>query len=276
MGISSVVEFAQEPIFSGFKNHLIRQRLSDKTVKDYMNYHARLIVKFQDEPFNQDTVNAFLDKWNCIPSRAYLKQLLSFLKNKDLEIPKLTGRKPRKLPHIISDDEKEKIAEYMYKWELRFGIMFELTLECGLRMNELLNITAFDYDWETWVADKDRPCRLKIKGKGGKERKVVISGNLMKAIHEYIKTVEQEEGMNFFKLKKSRWNTIWRKSCMESIGKTYKLHEIRHTTATDWYKGGKDLINIKNRLGHASVSSTQLYINPDAEDEVKAWEEEIA
>jgi len=276
MGISSVVDFAQETVFTEFKNHLIRQQLSDKTIKDYLHYHSKFIVTFQSKPFNQATVNAFLDRWNCIPSRAYLKQVLSFTKNKEIEIPKLTGRKPRKIPHIISEDEKEKIATYMFNWDLRFGIMFELTLQCGLRMGELLGITAFDFDWETWIADKDKPCRLKIRGKGGKERWVVFNSNLMKAIHQYINTVTLDEEQNFFMLKKSRWNTVWRKSCMEAIGKTYKLHEIRHTTATDWYKDGKDIINIKNRLGHASVSSTQLYINPDAEDEIKAWEKEIA
>lgn len=275
IGIRCCLDFAQETVIEGFRNHLERQKLSERTVKEYMYYLKRMAKDYRDLEFNQDTVNLFLTRSNSSPARAYMRQLLLFLKNKEIEIIKLRGRKPRKKPNMMSDDEKEKIASHLYGWQLKYGLMFELTDECALRRGEVVGIQLEDFDWENWKYEQTRPCRLKIRGKGNKERYVVVSPNLMLGLLEYLKRVKQEENKPFFKLSYARWDAVFRKACLKALGKAYKLHEIRHSTASRWYNEGKDITQIKNRLGHASISTTQLYINPDEEQEIMAWEKEL-
>ena len=61
---------------------------------------------------------------------------------------------------------------------------------------------------------------------------------------------------------------------MAVLGKYYRYHELRHSRSLEWYNEGKDIYRIKNRLGHASISTTQLYINPAEEDEINRWSSE--
>jgi len=263
--------------FDKFKAYLERQNLSERSVYLYLNYHKRMleVLRETEQSISQEVVDAYLDSWNFIPSRAYLKQLLSFLKNKEIEIPKLTGRKPRKKPRIMSLEEREKVSSYLYKWNLKYGLIFDLTDECGLRRGESVGFHIEDFDWESWKLDPTRSCRLMVVGKGNKEREVIVSPKIMQGILFYLKEVKQSPDQPFFKMGYSRWDLIFRKACQESLGKTYKLHEIRHTRATEWYREGKDIMQIKNRLGHASVGTTQLYINPSEEDELNKWEQEV-
>lgn len=278
IGIMSVDFFTRESVYEGFKNFLEAQQLSERTVKVYLSYHNYMIL-FLDEagvPLNQEVVNVFVNKYNCFPGRAYVRQLLRYLKNKEIDIPKITGRRARKKPHIISDREIEEVATFLYKWKLKYGLMFDLTLACALRRHEIIGIRLDDFDWESWKTDKTRPCRLKIRGKGNKERWVIVPSILMKGIIVYLNQVPQEDEKPLFQIKKSGWHEVWHHACLRALGKSYKLHEIRHTRATKWYQEGKDIMQIKNRLGHASVSTTELYINPDEEETLAQWESEVS
>jgi len=259
-----------------FRENLEMKKLSPTSIYLYLNYHQKMtaLVNQSAHPFDQQLVDSFLGWKNNTVARSYLKHYFQFTKNKDLEITKITGRKPRKKPNIISKNEIAELLEFLYKWEQRWGLMFALTLECALRKNELLEIDSDDFAWEGWLEDRTKPCRLKIKGKGNKERFVVVPAYLMEKLLEYFKKHPQGDNPTFFKIKKSRWDAVFRHACLRCFGKPYKLHEIRHTRATQWYDEGKDITQIKNRLGHASISTTQLYINPDEEQEISRWEEE--
>lgn len=268
----------QQSAFFEFENHLKRQQLSPRTIKEYLYYHEKMCEILTEFSLSQDIINVFLDLHNCTPARAYLKQLLSFHRNKEIEIPKIKGARARKKPNIMNDEEIVKVRSYLYDWNLKFGLMFEITEICGLRRSEIIGIRLTDFDWDNWKYQRDKPCKLKLPEtitKRGRERNVPIPAIVMEGIVEYLKTEPQEEDQPLFKMNFSRWSRIFRRACLETLGKTYKLHEIRHTRTLKWYKEGKDLMQIKDRLGHSSIATTQLYINPSEEESFAIWEKEL-
>jgi len=79
------------------------------------------------------------------------------------------------------------------------------------------------------------------------------------------------------------WDRIFRKACMDcklyyevegrKVSK-FTLHDLRRSVATEWFNKGKDIFTISKRLGHASISTTQRYINPDEERILNEWKNE--
>jgi len=128
----------------------------------------------------------------------------------------------------------------------------------GIRASELCNIKLSDIDFETQI--------LSIKGKGNKERLSVINNpHVISALTNYLSTRPITSSLFFFK------NRIGKQISSQSVrffikalGKTVlnKLvtpHMVRHTFATLLLEEGVDITYIKSFLGHASISTTQIY-----------------
>ncbi len=79
---------------------------------------------------------------------------------------------------------------------------------------------------------------------------------------------------NLFNFKRNSWQNVFFDAVKETMDHHYTLHDLRRSRATKWLREGVDLSRVKNRLGHSSVSTTQLYINLDEEKEFDAWAKE--
>lgn len=259
-----------------YKTWLETAQLSHRTVSEYLSYYKFLAKILTDFEINNDVIEAFISAKNNNVARAFIKNYLEYIDRQDLRVPKIKGRQSRKIPKIISEDEMTRLRQYIYlnKGE-KYGLMFDLTYFGALRKSEIIGVQIGDFEWEQWREDRSKPCKLKIRkesAKGKKERYVIIPSDVMEMLVAFVKSKPEGETKLF--VGKSAWDRVFRESCMECLGKTFKLHEIRHTRATRWYGEGRDIIQIKNRLGHANISTTQLYINPDTEKEIEAWEKE--
>ncbi len=179
-------------------------------------------------------------------------------------------RRARNLPRVLKAREAAALLDAIpasEPLELRDRAMFELAYACGLRAEEVVSLTLGDVDQDAE--------QLRVEGKGRKTRLVPAGELALSAVGEYLrrgrpKLAEPASGEQALFLSKSgrRLGTSdvrrrlrgWvRHSAVESTAGAISPHALRHSYATHLLDGGADLRSIQELLGHASVSSTQIY-----------------
>ena len=198
--------------------------------------------------------------------RTYLK----FLESKGEKVDDLRQLKPPKvkvnLPKVVSLTEYRKlhqacVVENKYK-AARNQLTLLLLFGLGVRVTELvgLNLTDFN-ETDAW---------LKVLGKGGKERIIPLTDNLLNELNAYLQTARPElageneksilvndRGKRPSRVDVWRWLSAW--SASAGFEDTINPHRFRHGCATALLEGGADLRSIQMLLGHSSLQTTQIY-----------------
>ena len=257
-----------------FIAYLKSKGISKPSIKRALEYY-RLFEKELSNGLSQEVINQFLMDHNNPNGRAFLKNLLEMYGlDRDYKIPKLTGRKKRSKKKELTKSKAKVLSTWLwYNRNRRYYYCFMLSYYCGLRRAEVLSINIHDFDIERWLEDKTKACRLKIIGKGNKERIVVVPSKLMHLIIKYIKANPQLTEL-LFPFNYKLWHQAFKDAVKETMDYNFTLHDLRRARATLWMKEGVSMFRIKERLGHADISSTMLYINPDEEKELELWENE--
>jgi integrase/recombinase XerD len=177
-----------------------------------------------------------------------------------LESPKLW----KKLPYFLTFDEMEKIlAAPNVKKTLgaRDRAILEVLYAAGLRVSELVNLKPTDINFGSGF--------LKCCGKGGKERLVPVGAKAREALTRYLEKIrpKQKPTSDYVFIGKggdglSRqfvWQLIKKYSRLAGIQKNITPHTFRHSFATHLLEGGADLRVVQELLGHADISTTQIY-----------------
>jgi integrase/recombinase XerC/integrase/recombinase XerD len=181
-----------------------------------------------------------------------------------------TPRQARNLPRVLKAREAAALLDAIPArgpLQLRDRAMFELAYACGLRAQELVSLGLGDVDHDAE--------QVRVEGKGRKTRVVPAGEVALKAVGEYLERgrpqlAEPAYGEPALFLSKSgrRLGTSdvrrrlrgWaRHSGVEATAGAISPHALRHSYATHLLDGGADLRSIQELLGHASVSSTQIY-----------------
>jgi integrase/recombinase XerC len=252
-----------------FYNYLNVKQLGERTIYKYL----RCFHNFQRYDLTQDGINKFLRKYKAPYNRAFLRTLLEAENRADLIIPKITGRKKDQIKTILDPDEAQKLCDGLYNTDMAYGIVFDLSYSCGLRLAEVMGIKARDIDWVLWRDRRHKPSRLKILGKGNRERWVIVSAGLMQILAEYCKDLQLDDKL--FNFSERTWHRKLGEAGKIILNKKVSPHDLRRTRGTQWYREGKDIIQIKNRLGHSFITTTQLYIVPESQKQLEKWEEEL-
>lgn len=265
----------QETEAERFEKELIRRGLSDKTIKEYM-IRFRLIPK--DVALTDQVLYDFLDQYSGSIARAFVKIYAEVYGLEHFRLPRRTGRKKQRLINIMSEEEYDKLRNALYKRNVKWGLMLDLSYWCGLRREEVCNIQISWFVLDEWAEGKS--CRLKIIGKGNKERLVIVPAWLMptlldfmhhRASHDAISEQDHLFGVGVY-----WWWEVFSKECLKVLGKQYKPHELRHTRTVLWRRQGIPIDQVSKRLGHTSIATTQRYWNLDPEEVAKSWEEEVS
>lgn len=283
-----------------FNTHLINEiNASDKTIDNY-KYTFKLLFKFINEncsfkiqnfdfdKFNKDFVLNFLS-WlenkrnNTVSSRNLrlisIKSFVSFvllyeIDNQELiNILKIPRKKEvDKKPSILTEEEIKLLLEQpnikLKKGRRKLAIL-TLLYDAGLRIDELLSLKVCDLNFNninTIVVQH---------GKGDKRREIPISDDTAKILSIYIKDYNLMNNDYLF----SNYNK--EKLCSNAIRKIIKEnielakeadpnfsekanpHKFRHSKATHLINKGVSVVEVKEFLGHANLSSTQIYITTD-------------
>ena len=181
--------------------------------------------------------------------------------------PKRAG----KLPKVLAPDQMAKLLDRISAHtplEVRDRAMFELAYSCGLRCEEItsLDTDSLDFDSE----------QLRVRGKGGKERLLPVGEPAQRALQRYLETARatllvanpdepalllSRRGRRLSSSDVRRRLRLWVREA--AIGAGLSPHSLRHSFATHLLEGGADLRSIQELLGHASISTTQIYTRID-------------
>ncbi len=183
-------------------------------------------------------------------------------------------KKSRRLPKVLSIDDVNKLLDGDYPETpqgLRDKAILELMYASGLRVSEASGLAMGDLD-----ADEGF---VRVFGKGSKERLVPVGGTAIRAAADYLnrgrpKLVGKIRDDRLFLSSRGRGlsrQTVWRiiKERGAAAGfPEMTPHILRHSFATHLLKGGADLRAVQEMLGHASISTTQVYTHV-AKDHLK-------
>ena len=182
-----------------------------------------------------------------------------------------TPKLAKNLPSVLTVEEVDSVLskpDTKDKLGLRDKAVLELLYACGTRVSELINIKISDLFFDDDV--------IRVFGKGSKERIIPIGSSAVKWINKYLKEsrvllMKKAKSENYLFLnnrgtKLSRmgvWKIVDRYVKEAGIEKEVHPHTFRHSFATHLLEGGADLRAVQEMLGHADISTTQIYTHID-------------
>jgi integrase/recombinase XerC len=235
---------------------------AELTFTDLLEVRASLIRSWVVHLFDQGVAKKSINR-----KLSSLRTFFKWLKKESLIVSnplvKVTGPKNEKrLPQFAkeSDLKLEKLEPiFSSTFEgLRDRLMFEIFYQTGIRLSEWIGLKDGDVQSNT----------IKVLGKRNKERLIPISFDLSKLINEYkiARSLEGIDTVNLLVLKNG--NKLYPKfvyrrindylSSATNLDKT-SPHVLRHTFATHMLNNGAGLETLKELLGHANLSATQIY-----------------
>lgn len=200
----------------------------------------------------------------------YLTKIVMLIKDDptvNLELPK----QKKSLPKYLTLEQSKDLLDSTYddnNFFLRDYCIITLFLNCGMRLSELVGLNLSDINF--------KENKMKLLGKGNKERYIYFNSACHDSLIEYIKS--RENSVNdpdavFLSRKNKR---ISRRRVEQIVdyhlkkiglsGQGYSVHKLRHTAATLMYQHGNvDTLTLKEILGHKSISTTEIYTHLSSE-----------
>jgi integrase/recombinase XerD len=237
------------------------KKIENITREDILNY----IDELQNSKYSSSSIARKLSSIRmlfrfCIGEGWFLESPMS-----NVESPRLR----RKLPTVLSPTEVERLIESARGtsiFEMRDRAILEFMYGCGLRTSELLDL----YKEDLFLAEDF----IRVRGKGSKERVVPLGGKAKSALMEYLtegrfkldKNVSSVLFLSRNGNKLSRmglWKRFQRYVAKSGIKKRITPHTLRHSFATHLLEGGASLRTVQILLGHADISTTEIYTHID-------------
>ncbi|TDI79541.1 MAG: tyrosine recombinase XerC [Betaproteobacteria bacterium] len=273
--------------------HLANERrLSPLTCKSYSHDIATLLKLATETPFNQLQIHhvrrfvarlhstglsgrslaRILSAWRGFYN--YLMRDHGYTHNPcaGLHAPK----SPKTLPHVLSPDEAAKLLEFPVNdlMALRDKAMFELFYSSGLRLAELIILKPEDLSFSD--------STVRILGKGSKTRIVPVGSQAIRVLREWIKLRETllKPGETALFLSRNGKGISSRsvsqrlkiRAIQQGISINVHPHVLRHSFASHLLQSSADLRAVQEMLGHASISTTQIYTHLDFQYLAKVYD----
>lgn len=171
-------------------------------------------------------------------------------------------------PHYLSPEEIRKIIESIDLSTTagsRDRAIIELLYGCGLRISELLTLQLKDIEFEAGF--------VRITGKGNRQRLVPMGQFAAESVKRWLGCkASNHDAKALFTSKLGKpfsrpglWKIIKKRVQQAGITKPVTPHTFRHSFATHLLEGGADLRVVQEMLGHADISTTQIYTTIDRE-----------
>jgi integrase/recombinase XerD len=273
-----------------FINHLrIERGLADNTIQSYSRDLIRFLGYLDTKgvsPVNAtrkditgyiESLEGALSLRSITRGISALKMFFRFLINsgKITESPARlleSIKLPRRLPGVLSGAEVDLLLEQPVSSDnmgLRDKAMLELLYATGLRVSELTGLKLANINLEAGY--------VRTIGKGSKERMVPMGDKAKQALKAYIYDARaallggRNSNTLFISSRKKQmsrqgfWKIIVKYGIMAGITKRITPHSLRHSFASHLLEGGADLRSVQVMLGHADISTTQIYTHVSRE-----------
>jgi site-specific recombinase XerD len=288
-------ENSRDPLAEDFLRYLsVERNASPRTIKAY----REALAAFREDnqtPWKKCTTDTFRDYLFALmkrkQARSYVRLQFSALRTfftfltarkklradplRELQLPKLEKRLPLvltrpQIEELLAAPLKKKKNRAAPTWmPLRDVAILELFYSSGLRLAELAALDVADADLYTES--------VRVLGKGRKERVCPVGLPALDAISRYRAAARVHAGALFINKGRTRmsvrsiWLTLKRYVAQTSIPISISPHKLRHSFATHMLDRGADLRSVQALLGHASLSTTQIYTHVTVERLKKAY-----
>ncbi|WP_173916239.1 site-specific tyrosine recombinase XerD [Halobacillus sp. Marseille-Q1614] len=185
--------------------------------------------------------------------------------NQDPSLHIETPKKDRKLPKVLSSDDVEKLLSLQANdpLSIRNKAMLEMLYATGLRVTELISLKVSDLHLTMGF--------VRCMGKGSKERIIPLGEMAKEALENYLegprgKLVNKKRTEELFVnhhgspiSRQGFWKVLKAVALEAGVTKEITPHTLRHSFATHLLENGADLRAVQEMLGHADISTTQIY-----------------
>ncbi|MDC8829612.1 tyrosine recombinase XerC [Alteromonas gilva] len=275
-----------------FSDHLRYERgLSDHTIKNYQRQLTQIALNLELNRWDELTQSS-VKRAMAIARKQHMKarsialrlsalrtfcqylitnNVLSSDPVEGVQAPKADKPLPKQMSveamsALLDETDDEEIV-------IRDQAMFELMYGCGLRLNELTSLDVFNIT-------NDR--QIRVTGKGNKQRMLPIGRKAHAALQRWL-TVRSNWGATtepalFISKRKRRIsnrqvaNRLDAMALRQSLGQRVNPHKLRHSFATHVLESSSDLRAVQELLGHANLSTTQVYTHLDFQHLAKVYD----
>jgi len=260
-GLSSNTGKSYKQDLRKFASYLASRNISK--VKNVTKQHVSKYIYFlKDKGLSSSSISR-----NLVAIKVFFRFLVSERIIKEdpsgsIESPRLL----RKLPEVLAAAEVAKLLDGPDKRDLlgaRDKAALELMYATGMRVSEMVNLATSSINLEVGF--------IRCSGKGGKERIIPVGNKARLAVSRYLAKsrpklckVSGEKHLFLSRLGKkisrqSFWKMLKKYARGAGIVKSIAPHTLRHSFATHLLERGADLRSVQEMLGHADISTTQLY-----------------
>lgn len=273
-------------LITKYKHPLTLKNYSANTINAYLNGLTSFLKYVQDQELKEVTENDlnsyfYFCKNELGYSYSMMKQLLASVKFLYQEVLKrsiqfdfnIKMKKPTTIPEVLSIEEVQRFLNTFIN--LKHKAIFTLCYSAGLRLGEIINLKISDID----------SSRMQIRisqAKGKKDRYSMLAINVLELLRIYVKQFQPKvylfEGQNGGKYSGTSIQKLMRKHRkLANIKKRATPHTLRHSFATHLLDNGTDIRFIQELLGHAHISTTQIYthVSTQSMKEVKSPVEQL-
>ncbi|MCG0634864.1 Tyrosine recombinase XerC [Lactiplantibacillus plantarum] len=287
----------QIKLYNAFVTELEHRDLNGKTIRAYAN-DIRQYMKMYNfkDSLSSRSFQAYIGemvasdlKSSTVQRRIIsLKIFADFLVNQQqitaFNFKTVKLHRSRRLPRVLShfeivrllqclyDEQKVVTTPFAIREAVRNTAIIELLVCTGLRIGELSLMNMDDINQHSWT--------FIVQGKGSKERILYVSSlETRQAIQQYLRIRTQFSPqdnalfVNKFGTRLSIWsieNVFYKYRNHSHISSQATAHYLRHSFATELLNNGADLRVVQELLGHASITTTQIYTEIATVDKVKA------
>ena len=250
----------------GIDLKLFLEYLRENEIPSFKQVNKDVIVNYMQSEKNNNKANS-----SILRSVSSLRKFFQYLAQEKIieKDPMLlidTPKKKQHLPQVLTKEEVEKLLHSPNTGQvlgLRDRAMLELMYATGLRISEIINLKLEDLHLTMGT--------LQTLGKGHKERIVPVGDEAIKWVNRYLeearpKLLKQKRSnylfLNFHGNNLTRqgvWKNLKAEVRKAGIQKNITPHTLRHSFATHILENGADLRIVQELLGHADISTTQIY-----------------
>jgi integrase/recombinase XerC len=254
---------------------------------DVKNHHMRRwIASMHSGGRSGRGIALILSGWRGFYAWLGRQSLVASNPVQDVRAPKA----PKPLPKALAVDDAVQFAEFVSDdapWlEARDAAMVELLYGSGLRVGELVGLDAVASTQARGWVDM-QAAQAHVLGKGSKRRSVPVGGPALQALTRWLEfrttvtaTGKSEAdsaalflGRNGTRLSaQSVWQRLKRRSQLAGLNTPVHPHMLRHSFASHVLQSSSDLRGVQELLGHANISTTQVYTRLDFQHLAKAYD----
>ncbi|MGB0898633.1 MAG: tyrosine-type recombinase/integrase [Psychrobium sp.] len=241
-------------------------KVDNELLEGYQEYLNEYRKVRNGESLSKGTKRYRLTAVKTFIRKLHLKGVIPVNQTERFELPKLGRRLPKPILSIREVDKVIEQAALYGNKGLRDKAIMATYYASGIRRTELSELTVDDIDFEQYQLRVNR-------GKGDKDRYVPISKSACFTIYHYLKTVrplfeKSHSGISLFIANNGKpyrpaqlSELVAKYIKLSDVRKSGACNQYRHAAATHMVDNGADIRHVQEFLGHADISTTQIYVH---------------